>query len=180
MITYKRLTSTASKDFSEAWNLYETSFPENERRNIEGQEHIVSLNNYYCEMVFLDEQHVGILFWWDFETLRYLEHMAITVNRQNEGLGSKIMKSFLNFDITKLTLLEVEPPITQIQKKRVAFYRKLGFKMNAYKYIQPSLQKCTEQVALKLLSFPSELNVESYNAFVSTYHKQIYSHMEIT
>ena len=179
MITHKRLTSTESIYFSQVWDLYKTSFPENERRNINGQVHTLGLNNYYCQIVFKDDQFVGILFWWNFETLRYIEHIAIRPDRQNEGLGSEIMKDFLSLADSKPILLEVEPATTDIQKKRLRFYDKLGFKMNAYDYIQPAIQKSTNPVALKVLSFPSQLNIENYNAYITTYHSQVFSHMEI-
>ena len=177
MVEFKRMMNTESNDFQQVWNLYVDSFPKNERRDIAGQAHILKLKNYYCQSVYKDELCVGLLFWWDFKTLKYIEHLAIIPTRQNEGLGSLIMKNFLNQDNSKLILLEVEPPITEIQKKRVQFYKKLDFKMNGYNYMQPAYQKTTKPIPLTLLTFPSLLNNENYQEFITTCHSEIYSHL---
>ncbi|MHA7941875.1 GNAT family N-acetyltransferase [Formosa sp. 3Alg 14/1] len=179
MLTYKRIKSTEHIDFLKAWNLYETSFPENERRHIEGQRHALGLKNYHFDIVLKDDLFVGILFWWDFKTLQYIEHIAISPNRQNKGLGSEIMIDVINRTGKNPIILEVEPPITEIQKKRIQFYNKLGFKINDYNYTQPPLQESTEAVRLHILSFPRTLNLEEYNTFITTYHAQIFSHMKI-
>ncbi|MDW5291036.1 hypothetical protein [Formosa sp. PL04] len=77
MITYKRLITVESLSLSEVWKLYENTFPLNERRNIEGQTHILKLNNYHCESIHQNEKFIGLIFWWNFDSLRYIEHLAI-------------------------------------------------------------------------------------------------------
>ncbi|WP_159021638.1 GNAT family N-acetyltransferase [Formosa sp. L2A11] len=121
MINYKQLKTITNPFFEKAWQLYNNAFPENERRNLNGQIHILKLKAYHCESIYIENKHIGILFWWNFETLRYIEHIAIVPELQNKGLGNIIINHFLNQDQSKPTLLEVEPSITNIQKRRISF-----------------------------------------------------------
>lgn len=37
----------------------------------------------------------------------------------------------------KPVLLEVEPPLGEMEQRRIGFYERLGFHLNPYAYVQP-------------------------------------------
>ena len=71
-------------------------------------------------------------------------------------------------------ILEAEAPETEIQKKRIEFYKKLGFFVNDYEYTQPSYHG-GESVPLKILSFPKPLSQKEFDLFYVETRKKVYN-----
>ncbi|MDO6390759.1 GNAT family N-acetyltransferase [Pontibacter sp. BT731] len=116
-----RLTNTSHHLFEQAWELYEQSFPVEERRPLHWQLEIMPHASYHFELILQKDALVGILLWWSFKEIRFIEHFATAPNLRGRGYGRLILEAFASRS-TRHVLLEVEPPHEEIQQRRIRFY----------------------------------------------------------
>ncbi len=151
--------------FYKAWELYETSFPKIERRNIDEQKQIQN-DSRYKTYAYLDENDfVGIVFYWDFDKFRFIEHFAVESGFRGKSYGSKILNSLL--DRNKQVVLEIELIRDEISKKRLRFYEKFDFKVNDFKHYQVPFRKEQESLELLFLSHGRVLSKDEYEELYS-------------
>lgn len=176
---YIRLKSKNDNYFEHAMKIYKMSFPIFEQRKIEDQIEVLENEKYNCTVVCEDNELVGILFYWEYDNSRYIEHLAITENLRGMNYGSKILTEFCNSD--KSTILEIDNPIDNISIKRLNFYSKLGFKLQDYIHIHPPYRKEFHGHELKVMSYRNNLSnyeYEKFNTFLK-YEVMKYSEIEI-
>ncbi len=160
--------------FKKAWQLYTETFPKNERRDLEIHEFLMkNTPAFHCEVLLQNKQFLGLLFWWKFEQLSFIEHFAISPTLRNKGIGQIVLQNFITE--TKIPIiLEVEPAHNSAQKKRIAFYERLGFHLNKFHYQQPPYRKEDGFTPLRLMSYPQVLSQQNFDNFKSEYLPQIY------
>lgn len=158
-----RITSKDSLFFDEAMELYKTSFPKFEQRKIEHHLEALEHEDYNCTIICENNKLVGLLFYWETDKYRYIEHFAIHRGLRGQNYGSKILKEFCTDD--KTLLLEIDPPEDHISKKRLSFYSKLGFRMQDFDHFQPSYREGHEGNKLKILSFNKDMTDKEYDEF---------------
>ena len=76
--------------------------------------------------------------------------------------------------IRKPFVLEVEPPTEEEAKRRIDFYRRSGFFLNEYHYIQQPLEEGRDPVELKIMSYPEELNREGFDRVKERLYKCVF------
>lgn len=69
----------------------------------------------------------------------------------------------------KPVFIEVEGQKTRDAKRRVEFYRRLGFSLSKFGYIQPALQNTSQELYLKIMSYPSKITKEEFHDFKRTF-----------
>src|SRR5512135_774110 len=121
--------------FGEVWRIYESSFPPDERRSLERQLPLFQNKRYSLLAAVEGGRVLGFISAWELEGFSFIEHIAISEAERGRGAGTWIMKEFLSGRM--MAILEVEPPRVPLQKRRVAFYERLGFRLNGQDYIQP-------------------------------------------
>ncbi len=164
-IRTQRLNSTNDKYFHEAWELYLSAFPEEERRDIEYQSEVLSNEAYHCEVVMSDGSLVGILFWWELPSSIYIEHLATLPSLRGAGIGADIIKE-LQASTQKPIILEVELPEGEIERRRIGFYERLGFHLSEAPYAHPSYStESDELVILALMSYPNAIGIAEAEEF---------------
>lgn len=167
------LSDMDRKYFSEAWELYEAAFPLEERRSITGQKRIMEIDEYHFDVILMDKAMAGILLWWGFKEFTFIEHFATVADLRGKGYGNRILREFMETQ-KRIVVLEVEPPVDELKKRRVDFYRKLGFVLNSHFYVQPPMQEGSGPLQLNLMSWPTAFAEESVALFVGNYHPVIY------
>ncbi|WP_034234380.1 GNAT family N-acetyltransferase [Arenibacter certesii] len=170
---YSRLSSISASHFMEAWQLYESSFPQEERRTLEVQEKIMQNAEYNFEVVFSGDRMLGFILWWGFKDVVFVEHFATSPELRGQGYGKIILQEFLKRG-KRPVILEVELPEPGIKERRIGFYERLGFTLNTHQYVQPPMQKGCGALTLYLMSYPKEYSAESVAHFVDNYHPLIY------
>ena len=75
-------------------------------------------------------------------------------------------------------MLEIDPPVDTVSKKRKAFYQRLGFVVSDKEHIHPSYRNETEAHPLVIMSYP-ELTNEIYHSFQDNLTNQIMQYSEI-
>ncbi len=153
IMIFNKTLSSVSPELEIVQRIYESAFPCDERRDFD-----VLLNLMECQPCFSvealcgDNDVIGFLSWWNMGKWRYIEHFAIDEACRGNGIGRKVLQQFL----TRTTLpvvIEVEPPVDDYTRRRIAFYQSMGFTLHdSYRYIQPAYDAGRMSVELKLMS----------------------------
>lgn len=163
-LSFERVLNTENSEFDHAWKLYQEAFPIEERRELKVQKQIFQNGRYHFNVINNDSKFVGILLYWYLEGFLYIEHFAIHENKRGGGVGQLVMRKLMG-ETDEHLILEVEPPTTSLNKRRIEFYKRLGFKLNHYDYHQPPLRKGASPVKLLLMSYPREISVREVLIF---------------
>lgn len=138
---------------------YNDSFPEEERRDFLLIRELVKKEPKFVVYALLrEEQYVGFITGWLFDSLTYVEHFAIDSVARNGGIGAEAMKQFLAFCETSV-VLEVEIPSDEMSTRRIGFYERLGFVLDEHAYQQPPYRKGGEWLDMRLMTF-GEVDLE--------------------
>lgn len=170
---YIRIENALDKYFTEAWDLYEISFPLEERRLKDAQVKVFKNLNYHFDVIIEDEKFIGFLLWWEFDKLIFIEYFATAESIRNKGFGKLIIENFLKRS-QKPIILEVELPDSIIRKRRIEFYKRLGFHLNSHFYeIQP-VHEGFSALEFLIMSFPLAISENDVSNFVENCHPIIF------
>lgn len=156
--------------------LYESAFPPDERRDFAQVEQLLAQNPYFKIRVIFEmnsSAFAAFLSYWNFGSFAYIEHLAVMPDMRGNGLGHKIMNDFFA-SVGNRVLLEVEPPIDTITRKRVAFYESLGMTLwDDFHYIQPPYAPHLNALELRLMTHGT-FTRDDLTAAVATLHREVY------
>ncbi|WP_299432328.1 GNAT family N-acetyltransferase [uncultured Maribacter sp.] len=109
-----------------------------------------------------------------FKTLKYVDHFATSTQQRNKGFGKLILENFIEAS-NKPILLEVELPNSSINKRRIKFYERIGFKLNQHYYEVPASKKGQKPLQLLLMSYPYILTAKDVKDFTDKCHPLIFT-----
>lgn len=167
------ISKVNEKDFEQIFSVLVEAFPESELRTKEKQHNLLNNPLYKAYSIVDNNRLIGTLLAWEYSDFRFIEHFAILPEYRDGGIGTKILKKFILLDNLPV-YLEVEPPSNVVTKKRIAFYKHLGFKFNDYLYYQPAQQKGQTPVKLKIMSYPDALSEEEFISFTIKVNQTAY------
>lgn len=160
-----KITPSESKLWEQVWRLYTDSFPEWERRRISSHSR-ASEDDAFNTYIALDNGNLmGLVFYWKSDGMIYIEHLAVNPIMRGKSIGSTIVKGLIDEYPDFTILLEIDPPVDEISKRRLAFYERLGFVMNDYEYVHPSYSKNGKPHPLKVLSLPAPISPDELENF---------------
>ena len=159
-------------DFDKVYSIMESSFPVNEIRSKAGQYSLLQNPNYSLFIKKEKDETIGFISVWDLYDFNFIEHFALDKNYRGKGIGSKMLKQVID-NSKKMVVLEVEPIINEITKKRVDFYTRNGLLYHDYYYEQPALEKERERVELKIMS-TLPLSTQDFNKVKEILYKKVY------
>lgn len=160
---FNRLTDTRDTYFTEAFSLYEKSFPKSEKRLLPDQEEAMKDSAFHCDVILDDNQFAGILFYWKISGFCYIEHFAIATSLRGKNIGSRSLKQFC--EIQGRIILEIDPPVDDISTRRERFYNRLGFVVNPYEHTYHAYQNHCMPQKLVLMTYPEQIGEKEYNLF---------------
>ena len=137
MLKFIKIHSVHDSNYEAVFNLYNSSFPPNERRSWESLEMVLNADSRFNVYALENEQgFVGFFNYWKFSRFYYIEHFAIHPQYRNHSYGSEVIRLFLS-TINLPVVLEVEMPKTITASRRIHFYERLGFYVMSNFYMQP-------------------------------------------
>ncbi len=68
-------------------------------------------------------------------------------------------------DKQKILILEIDPPVDDISKRRKGFYERCGFTENSFRHIHPPYHRGNDGHDLIIMSCPKQISQNEYNAF---------------
>ena len=164
-------------DFESLYELMEESFPPEEHRTKEDQRALFDDSRYVVWGV-RDEARRVIAFMatWELEQMLFLEHFAVSPALRGQGLGAKLLAelSELAASAKKQICLEAEPPETEIAKRRIAFYRRCGFTLNEYPYIQPSMAAGQPPIPLVVMTYGGGVSKDTFDSIRDELYREVY------
>lgn len=162
------------RNFNEVWKIYESAFPEDERRSLQQQQKILNNCLYNFTPIYNNGSLVGFVAFWLLKDFIFIEHLAIDKNLRGKGYGAQITKNIIS-KYDKKIILEVEKPNTNQAKRRIDFYEKLGFCLNKYDYTQPAYNPNKKAVPLYLMSYPKKISKKEFTKVNTILYEKIYS-----
>ena len=135
-------------------NLYEAAFPLDERRDFQSVRQLLDdCKSPFDVMIFVEnDEFAGFLSYWKWDGMRYFEHFAVVPSMRNGGRGAKYLRQAIADDSAPV-ILEVEPPVDDIARRRIGFYERNGFRLwNDLYYLQPSYGEGRKPLELKLMT----------------------------
>lgn len=161
-------------DFNNFFQLMKEAFPSVERRSYEEQKKLLN-EKLYNIIVNKDEKNSinAFLANWQFKKFNFIEHFAVASNLRGHGLGTLMLKAYLN-KANKPIFLEVELPENEESIRRIKFYKRLGFHLNDFNYLQPPMQKHHGFLPLKVMSYPKPINNLDFINFKNIVYNEVY------
>lgn len=174
MYNHKEFINMDEKDFDLFFNMLKNSFPENERRDYSSQKNLLD-NSNYKPLVFKENGEIlAIMATWEFEDFIFIEHLAVDAKLRGKGIGTELIKNYLN-KCKKNIFLEVEPPSCDVSKKRILFYEKLNFYLNDFYYLQQPLNPNDNPLELKIMSYSKHISEKEFAKYKKVIYKEIYN-----
>jgi ribosomal protein S18 acetylase RimI-like enzyme len=172
MLQIKKL-SEDEKEIEFLKDLYEQSFPIEERRDFAKLKDIYQNDLLELNLIKLNNQSVGLLNYWHFNTILYIEHLAVSPQYRNQNIASTILAQ-LN-EKYPLIILEVELPTDEISRRRIRFYQRNGFSIQPYKYFQPAYRKGEKELKMHIMSnAKNTIKEHEYQEIIQVIRKKVY------
>jgi len=154
--------------------LYTGSFPPSERRAWEQ----VSAGGDTPELLCIampEEPTAGLVSLWRFPDFTYIEHLCTAPQLRGHGIGASAL-ALLRGEGRPL-LLEVEYPRGEgsMEQRRIDFYRRCGFYLLDYDYVQPPYAEGLPPVPLLLMSTDASIDA---GAAASVLYGAVYGRAE--
>lgn len=169
MITFTNLSESDHSHFAQ--QLFEEAFPEQERPPFSILRHR-DAGKFHFLVAENGDEPVGILTYWTFDDLVYVEHFAIDEELRNQGLGKAVFLNFLSQQQEQV-VLEIEPPDTEEADHRLEFYASMGFFQNPQPYVQPSYHNDDRTVPMIIMS-KYELDDDEFSEIRDLLYREVY------
>lgn len=160
-------------NFDAVYSLLESSFPPDERRSYEEQKKLLDEKEYKIYAKFDGKTLVGFLATWNFGTQAFIEHFAVSPEFRNNGEGSRMLAETIAI-LGVPVCLEVEKPEDELTTRRINFYKRNGFFLNLYPYVQPAYSSDKEPVPLLIMSTGSNLSEDEFKKVKSSLYRKVY------
>jgi len=173
------LERITEKDFESLYKLMEASFPPTERRTKEGQRALFAEEPSYNIYGTKNEKTNAVeafLATWELDSVLFLEHFAVDPSLRGNGLGSRLLCELASAT-DKPICLEVEPPENELAKRRIEFYKRNGFFLNEYPYIQPSLASGEPPIPLMVMTYGHPSDQTEFARIRDELYRKVY-HVE--
>lgn len=168
------IDSTSHKLFATFASVYATSFPIFEQRTVAQQDEAFADSRYQL-IAYTDnnQEFVGFIACWKFDTYYYIEHFAIAAARRGKGEGSQILGEFIAAAKKegKTVILEIDPPIDTVSVSRQHFYERVGMVTNTFDHKHPPYREGYHAHPLRIMSANEKVSDNLYQQFVEDLNK---------
>ena len=159
----ERVINPSHPIYFKALKLYQISFPCHEQREEFSQEKILLDSEYHFCLIYEKDIFIGLILYWETEHFIYIEHFCILPEMRNKQYGQKTLT--LLKERHKTLILEVDPPIDNISKRRKGFYERCGFIENSFSHIHPPYHKGNEGHNLMIMTCPKRISQDVFDIF---------------
>ena len=163
------------EDFDTVCRLLAQSFPAGERRDAAGQRALLADRAYRIDILRAPSGGVqALMASWDFDSFVFFEHFAVDLACRGGGLGGQMLDALLS-RFAKPACLEAELPETELAARRIGFYERHGFTVNAaYPYRQPALTPGGSPIPMYLLTTDGARTASELRAIEALLHTRVY------
>lgn len=161
--------------FEQVFSIMEKSFPLDEYRPYEEQKSLLEESGYRI-YILPDSKNGDIKAFicvWQFADFAYVEHFAVAPEYRSQGLGALILDEIKRITACQICL-EVEPPKEDTAKRRIGFYKRNGFFLNEYPYIQPPMSKGRNPLPLMIMTSESPIAEDRFEKIKTVLYRNVY------
>ena len=124
----------------------------------------------HFNMIESDGELCGLFVYWDMGEFYYLEHLAVAPHMRNRKIGQQVLEH-VETSLPGIRLLEVEPAEDELTARRVAFYRRNGYRIVDRSYVQPSYENFGDAAPLWIMGNDTP---ERLPEFIERIKKEVY------
>lgn len=168
------LQRISPQDFEAVYEILFDSFPKNELRPRDIMKRTMENEKYIVYKFGEGESITGVTAVWELDGFLFIEYLAVNAKERNKGSGSHILHELCRLYNCPLCL-EVEPPESDITKRRIEFYRRNGFYLNSYPYEQPAYSETQSAVPLMIMTSHSVITEEQFIKMRKEIYKEVYN-----
>lgn len=154
--------------------IYEEGFPPDERREWNQLKDLLASSDFCLNRIYHQQKLIGLLSVWNLNSFSFIEHFTIRKTERGKGFGTEAIQQILA-RVKSPVILEVEGPLTDSARKRIAFYEHLKFSVSTGVYYQPPYSVGKKEVKMVLMSFPEQIQPNDFNKIKSEIHQSVYS-----
>lgn len=173
---YLRIEPKDTERWRKVWELYEKSFPVAERRNAKDHLRACADERFYPLSVWEGQRLIGLMFFWGWDSYRYLEHLAINPELRGHGYGSQLLRYLRNSEHT--IILEIDPLENELSVRRLQFYERAGYTLTPYRFVHLPYRIGGEEQELLILSYPKMISKEQHSDFLSFVNEVVIQYCE--
>lgn len=162
--------------WEKVWKLYEESFPIAERRKEEDHLRAAADPQFFPLSAWDGNQLLGILFYWEWDSYRYLEYLAVNPHIRSRGYGSQLLRYLRDSEHT--IILEIDPLINELSVRRLQFYERAGFTLTPYRFMHLPYRREAQPQELLILSYPQMITKEQHNHFLQFVDERVILYCE--
>ncbi|MGI6520833.1 MAG: GNAT family N-acetyltransferase [Fermentimonas sp.] len=173
---YLQISPSDTTRWDIVWRLYEESFPVAERRKRADHLRACSDSRFFPLSAWEGRELIGLLFFWEWNSYRYLEHLAVTPSLRGQGHGSRMLRDLRDSEHT--VILEVDPLVNELSVRRLQFYERAGYTLTPYRFVHLPYRTEAEAQELLILSYPSMITKEQHNDFLQFVNEEVIRYCE--
>jgi ribosomal protein S18 acetylase RimI-like enzyme len=173
---YLRIGPDDAVRWNSVWTLYEESFPEAERRKEADHLRACTDARFFPLSAWEGRELIGLLFFWEWDSYRYLEHLAVNPSLRGQGHGSRMLRHLR--DSERTVILEVDPLVNELSVQRLQFYERAGYTLTPYRFVHLPYRVEAEAQELRILSYPSMITKEQHNDFLRFVNEEVIRYCE--
>lgn len=160
---FERLTDTHDERYNASRALYAVSFPYHEQRGDGAQAAALASADYRFELIYNGDAFVGLMLCWETEGFIYVEHFCTAPEIRGRGIGAAALS--LLAQSGKKIILEIDPPVDEISRRRRNFYERAGFAENPFAHVHTPYHAGFSGHPLVVMSYPGALTEAEYRRF---------------
>lgn len=160
---FLRVKTAEEEGCRQAMALYIISFPLHEQRMRESQTHIINMDAYHMELIEENGELLGAIFFWETDAFLYVEHFCMKPAVRGNGFGGQALELLARRG--KPVILEIDPPVDEVSRRRKGFYQRCGFRENPYFHVHPAYRSEYQGHELVVMSYPAKLDEAAYQSF---------------
>lgn len=165
---------------TQSWlvHLFESAFPPEERRRTTQLLDLIESGRTTCHTAYYNGECAAFLTEWNLGDFRYGEYFAVDADMRGQNIGSATMQHVLSLSQQPF-VLEVELPDTDIARRRIAFYERIGFVLCEKHYLQPPYNEGFPAVPLRLMEYGGQLTKTDFDQVAHTLHRVVYNQTNV-
>lgn len=173
---YLRIEIDDKERWDKVWELYEKSFPDAERRKKNDHLRAFEDERFFPLSAWEGQQLIGIMFFWEWESYRYLEHLAVNPEFRGHGYGSQLLRHLHDSEHT--IILEIDPLNNELSVRRLQFYERAGYTLTPYRFVHLPYRIEGQKQELLILSYPEMISKEQHNDFLKFVNEVVIQYCE--
>lgn len=173
---YLKITPEDSIRWKSVWTLYEESFPVAERRKMGDHLRACGDDRFFPLSAWEGGELIGLMFFWEWDSYRYLEYLAVNPALRGHGYGSQLLRHLR--DSAHTIILEIDPLSNELSVRRLQFYERSGYTLTPYRFVHLPYRLDANAQELLILSYPHMITKEQHNDFLCFLNEEVIRYCE--